>query len=285
MPTHDKETLRRLMRESKARQVINHPLARHIGTQLTCILCNTPVDELLWTSHINSKSHHARLEQVRPAASSSSRASSATEQSSSDNSRQAEAAKRIAEPATLKSSKRVRSESDTSLGVTNRRTVEAAFHPFADSGSTSSSAAKPTSASDTAQLVTSAPDSAIPEGFFDDPITDAKKRKTEPKKDKVDVEWEKFQKELTSETKTSEAVMDADDKEIASDIGFSRVEEQMQTWSKVREFEKKQDEMRRKLNESAANRTSDAPVEDGVDSDDDTDDFDTMEWRRKTLWI
>lgn len=62
----DKNELKRLMREEKAKR-IESPLAKYnsIG-QLTCVICNQIIkSELFWTAHINGKAHLQQVELLK----------------------------------------------------------------------------------------------------------------------------------------------------------------------------------------------------------------------------
>ncbi len=56
-------------------------------------------------------------------------------------------------------------------------------------------------------------DSAVPEGFFDDPVRDAKVRKVDTPQDQMDREWEEFQKELRQVSSASEAIVAEEDED------------------------------------------------------------------------
>ncbi|MBN3300781.1 ZN830 protein, partial [Amia calva] len=68
---------------------------------------------------------------------------------------------------------------------------------------------------------------ALPEGFFDDPVRDAKVRKVDAPKDQMDKEWEEFQKEMRQVNNASEAIVAEDDEEGRLDRQIGEIDEQM----------------------------------------------------------
>lgn len=76
-----------------------------------------------------------------------------------------------------------------------------------------------------------ATDEALPEGFFDDPIKDAKARNLEYK-DPVEEEWDRFQKEIKAEADASNAIMAEDQVEATTERQIDEIDEQMRNWSR-----------------------------------------------------
>lgn len=74
-------------------------------------------------------------------------------------------------------------------------------------------------------------DTAIPEGFFDDPIKDAKARQTEYK-DPVEEEWEKFQVEIKEASNFSNAIMAEEQEEAITERQIDEIDEQMRNWNR-----------------------------------------------------
>lgn len=83
---------------------------------------------------------------------------------------------------------------------------------------------------DTASVAVAA-DETLPEGFFDDPIKDAKARNLEYR-DPVEEEWERFQKEMKAEADTSNAIMAEDQVEATTERQIDEIDEQMRNWSR-----------------------------------------------------
>ena len=72
---------------------------------------------------------------------------------------------------------------------------------------------------------------SLPEGFFDDPIMDAKVRQVEYK-DPVEEEWDKFQKEMKEESAQSDQTIADDLEEATAERHIEEIEEQMRNWSR-----------------------------------------------------
>lgn len=127
----------------------------------------------------------------------------------------------------------------------------------------------------------------LPEGFFDDPKTDAKARNVEYK-DPMTEEWERFQKSIAKETDQSEALVQAADEETHEDKELAEVNEQVACFKKAEELRLKQEEWLTKRAASHSAMTSgdpDVKKEDGdVDSGDDVDIEEIMNWRSKDAY-
>lgn len=74
-------------------------------------------------------------------------------------------------------------------------------------------------------------DEALPEGFFDDPVKDAKARNLEYR-DPVEEEWDRFQKEIKVAADTSNAIMEEDQVEATTERQIGEIDEQMRNWSR-----------------------------------------------------
>ncbi|KAL1140934.1 hypothetical protein AAG570_000862, partial [Ranatra chinensis] len=71
----------------------------------------------------------------------------------------------------------------------------------------------------------------LPEGFFDDPVLDAKARNVEYK-DPIQEEWDRFQKEIKEENSVSAQIIQ-DDTEVATvERQIIEVDEQLRNWSR-----------------------------------------------------
>lgn len=74
-------------------------------------------------------------------------------------------------------------------------------------------------------------DAALPEGFFDDPVKDAKARQTEYK-DPVEEEWEKFQVEIKEASNFSNAIIAEEQEEAIAERQIDEIDEQMRNWGR-----------------------------------------------------
>lgn len=74
-------------------------------------------------------------------------------------------------------------------------------------------------------------DETIPEGFFDDPIKDAKARHIDYK-DPTELEWEKFQQEIKEAANFSNAIIAEEHEEATAERQIDEIHEQMRNWSR-----------------------------------------------------
>lgn len=71
----------------------------------------------------------------------------------------------------------------------------------------------------------------LPEGFFDDPIKDAKARNLEYK-DPLEDEWEKFQQEIKEASDFSNAIIAEEQEEAITDRQIDEIDEQIRNWNR-----------------------------------------------------
>ncbi|XP_023681424.1 zinc finger protein 830-like [Paramormyrops kingsleyae] len=74
---------------------------------------------------------------------------------------------------------------------------------------------------------------ALPEGFFDDPVVDAKVRKVDAPKDLMDKEWEEFQKEMRHVNSASEAIVAEEDEDGRLERQIDEIDEQIECYRRV----------------------------------------------------
>ncbi|KAM9323250.1 zinc finger protein 830 [Pholidichthys leucotaenia] len=122
---------------------------------------------------------------------------------------------------------------------------------------------------------------ALPEGFFDDPVRDAKVRNVEPPKDQMDREWEEFQKEIRQVNTKSEAIVAEDDEEGRLERQIDEINEQIECYKRVELLRDKRDVVKDK----SWLRTEEQMEADGTEEDDE-DEEDLMgllsrDWRAK----
>lgn len=77
----------------------------------------------------------------------------------------------------------------------------------------------------------SSKDEALPEGFFDDPIKDAKARNSDYK-DPVEEEWEKFQQEIKEASNFSNTIIAVDQEEATTERQIDEIDEQIKNWER-----------------------------------------------------
>lgn len=74
-------------------------------------------------------------------------------------------------------------------------------------------------------------DETLPEGFFDDPIKDAKARHLDYK-DPTELEWEKFQQAIKEASDFSNAIIAEEQEEATAERQIDEIHEQMRNWSR-----------------------------------------------------
>lgn len=87
---------------------------------------------------------------------------------------------------------------------------------------------------------------ALPEGFFDDPVRDAKVRNVDAPKDQMDKEWEEFQKEIRQVNTKSEAIVAEDDEEGRLERQIDEIDEQIECYKRVELLRDKRDVLKSK---------------------------------------
>lgn len=87
---------------------------------------------------------------------------------------------------------------------------------------------------------------ALPEGFFDDPVRDAKVRNVDAPKDLMDKEWEEFQKEIRQVNTKSEAIVAEDDEEGRLERQIDEIDEQIECYRRVEVLRDKRDVVKSK---------------------------------------
>ncbi|BES99930.1 Zinc finger protein 830 [Nesidiocoris tenuis] len=114
----------------------------------------------------------------------------------------------------------------------------------------------------------------LPEGFFDNPVLDAKARNVEYK-DPIQEEWERFQKEIKEETTVSAQIIHDDTEDATAQRQIEEIDEQLRKLSKVVELDHKREKVKACVMEKPKQ------IKEEVSSDDD-DDFDIeFDWRAK----
>ncbi|XP_058480556.1 zinc finger protein 830 [Solea solea] len=87
---------------------------------------------------------------------------------------------------------------------------------------------------------------ALPEGFFDDPVRDAKVRNVDAPKDQMDKEWDEFQKEIRQVNTKSDAIVAEDDEEGRFERQIDEIDEQIACYKRVELLRDKRDAVKSK---------------------------------------
>lgn len=129
---------------------------------------------------------------------------------------------------------------------------------------------------ETTKTVASSQEDVLPEGFFDDPLLDAKARNVEYK-DPIEEEWEKFQKEMKEETTVSAQIIAEDQEEATAERQIDEIDEQMRNWSRVLDLEIKKEAVVKAV--SNRNNAADDDLE--ASSADEAEFDEYLDWRAK----
>ncbi|XP_046884225.1 zinc finger protein 830 [Hypomesus transpacificus] len=122
---------------------------------------------------------------------------------------------------------------------------------------------------------------ALPEGFFDDPVRDAKVRNVDAPKDLLDKEWDEFQKEMRQVNTKSEAIVAEDDEEGRLERQIDEIDEQMECYRRVELLRNKQDVVRGKF---VKEKTQGSGASGGSDEEEDEEELLHLlsrDWRAK----
>jgi len=133
---------------------------------------------------------------------------------------------------------------------------------------------------DTAEKEEEVDSGAVPEGFFDDPVQDAKVRGLEYK-DPEEEEWANWTKEIATEL-TQSADMNAENQLGETvDRQIEEIDEQMRAWTRVIQIEKKKEVVDEQVKSKKDNAGKEETIEDSDEELDDEALDDLFDWRKK----
>lgn len=241
------QDLRRLMQEQRSSKngettkKIESAFAKYENGQLWCSLCNSVVkSEKVWQVHVNAKQHKDNL----------ARAKELKAKIESQNIKKPDPVDRI--QGLKRSIEEMRSEvpekkikgilknsSSTTTVVTSVVVVQETIKEVNEKQPSKSTSAIPDDFFDSKKQPTSKEppvekmqiDDPLPEGFFDDPVKDAKIRNQEYK-DPVEEEWEKFQKEIKEAEAESKTLINEEHEEATVERQLDEIDEQIRNWSR-----------------------------------------------------
>ncbi|XP_014770746.1 zinc finger protein 830 [Octopus bimaculoides] len=310
-----KDDLRRLMKETKINvrskdKKVDHPHAKYncLG-QLVCTVCNTALkSSLLWNAHLQGRQHKENLvsqnekqqdlQQInllkRKLAETNDEHDSKKPKASilknSLKTNSSNLSNKISIPIVDESDDSV-SDSDSEADLSETKDVSIPSEKSTDANSaTASSLPKDFFDSGLAAAENENKDEAgndseskianvLPEGFFDDPVIDAKVRQVEYK-DKMEEEWELFQKQMKEEAHVSEAIIEDDDEQANVDRNIDEIDEQIHRWSQINDLQDQKEKIMQV--KSQKNHSGDGSEDDDSISADDFKDF--LDWRSKKPW-
>ncbi|XP_055849586.1 zinc finger protein 830 [Episyrphus balteatus] len=273
--------LRRLMQEQKSKsqqrvveQKIDSPLAKYNDQgQLTCILCKSVVrSESVWKVHINTKAHKANVEIAK-------QLKEQLQKSSSSNQNQLKRSNQIKDESISKEKKIKLANEKLREPIHGKAGIPSDFFDNGKTNPTVSILAKGSIESSTTKTEVEVKDEVLPEGFFDDPIKDAKIRNLEYK-DPQDEEWDRFQREIKEAATLSNEIIAGEQEEATVERQIKEIDEQIERWSKVLDLEKKKEYVSSKLKERPVAMVVDSSEEESeADDDENFDEF--PDWRAK----
>lgn len=244
--------LRRLMKEQKESRTVNakidSPFAKYENGQLTCVLCKSIVrSESVWKVHVNAKQHKENLALAKQLKEKIENQTSIKKYDATDRvaglkrtieDMRSEVPEKKLKGILKNSSMPIQSVTHIAISNNNKQTEvvndvqeKQSVIPddFFDSKSKPASKTKP--AQDTSETDKMQEDETLPEGFFDDPVKDAKARHQEYK-DPVEEEWEKFQKEIKEAEVQSTNIINEEHEEATVERQIDEIDEQIRNWSR-----------------------------------------------------
>ncbi|XP_076766871.1 zinc finger protein 830 [Xylocopa sonorina] len=288
------DDLRKAMSEHKKKigavKKIESPLAKYTDAgQLMCILCKTIIrSEAVWAVHLNSKTHKENILLAK-----TTKLETDTKKGPTFKRPMSPAQ----EPSTNKKLKGILKNSTTnSIQVPTSLPSDFFDSPKQVNGTTQSNTTVITQKTENGNEIVQEKDlkstetqdekdkekskdvnqPALPEGFFDDPVLDAKVRNVEYK-NPIEEEWEKFQKVIKEETAQSAQIIADDQEEATTERQLDEIEEQIRHWSRVMDLVKRKEQMQ------ATDRRQKNTDED-VSSGDEAEFDEFLDWRAKNSY-
>ncbi|XP_038220197.1 zinc finger protein 830 isoform X2 [Zerene cesonia] len=276
------DEMRKLMSERKNKDKkpvqIQNPLAKYNGAgQLTCVLCSSIVrSENVWQVHVNSKQHRNNVEQAKKLKELTKNFTDGNVKkrlaTSTPDAPQEKKIKGILKNATENKPANIEKTKNDAPIIYSHHDEHIKRKPLnlPNEDVEGKEVVEGKKAEEEAKL-----NRPIPEGFFDDPILDAKARNIEYK-DPVEEEWEKFQKEIKEEATTSAEIIAGEQEEATAERQIDEIDEQIRNWSRVLDLELKKEETKKKVTDMEVMDHSD-----NNDSDSEADINEFLDWRAK----
>ncbi|CAG4916081.1 unnamed protein product [Colias eurytheme] len=281
------DEMRKLMSERKSKDKkpaqIQNPLAKYNNAgQLTCVLCSSVVrSEHVWPVHVNSKQHRSNVEQAKKLKELTNNFTDGKVKkrlaSSIPDAPQEKKIKGILKNAPEKKPVIIeKTKNDVPIIYSHhdeqikRKPLNLPNEDVDNRMKEDNEGDEDKKADEEAKLT-----KPIPEGFFDDPILDAKARNIEYK-DPVEEEWEKFQKEIKEEATTSAEIIAGEQEEATAERQIDEIDEQIRNWSRVLDLELKKEETKKKVTDMDV---MDENEDNDSDSEADLNEF--LDWRAK----
>lgn len=312
--------MREKQRQTADKKRVESPFAKYNSLgHLSCALCNVQVkNELLWPAHILGKQHKEKVAELKaakeaPQSQPLKRKAPETEDVNVKKIKPTQGTSQSAAglPADFwgKPSEREvggtqktsglsllagvydnddDDEEDSSAGTTNPPEPSGLPADFFDNSIPSTPAISHSGSivkADTPEKITEKKDNtaeALPEGFFDDPVRDAKVRNVDPPKDQMDKEWEEFQKEIRQVNTKSEAIVAEEDEEGRLERQIDEIDEQIECYKRVELLRDKRDVVKnRPLTRKDEQMETDVSIEEGEEDEEELLGLLSRDWRAK----
>ncbi|XP_043085706.1 zinc finger protein 830 [Puntigrus tetrazona] len=303
----NQDDLRRLMKEKKQsserQKRVESPYAKYNSVgQLSCALCNAPLKSaLLWQTHVLGKQHKDKVSELKNRESTNTPAAPSPSPSSSSS---ALKRKRPAPENTSTSGTPVQppraaaagglgllaghyDDDDDDEGEGGSTKAEAGLPldffdssaPPAVSHSGSVSKAEEEEKKDEERKDGAA--EALPEGFFDDPVRDARARNVDTPQDLMEREWEEFQKELRQVSSASEAIVAEEDEEGRLERQIDEIDEQIQCFRRVEALRSRQEEVKNVMKRERQKKEETHASTEEEEEEEELEHVLTQDWRAK----
>lgn len=233
--------LRRLMQEQKQSKSngdsgpkIDSLFAKYDGELLSCLICKKNIAKsALWKVHVNTKQHKDNVSHAKQ-----------LKEKLDNRLKPPTIQERVHQLKTLNQEKKLKgilknSSTPASEQVVNQQEVEVPIETTTPTFKKPQipedffdSKAKGNQNESSNPAETNLPaDEALPEGFFDDPMKDAKARHIEYK-DPVEEEWEKFRKEIKEAEVESLTIIHEEQEESTVERQIDEIDAQIKNWSR-----------------------------------------------------
>lgn len=278
------DEMRKLLSERKKKVVkpikIDNPLAKYNNAgQLMCILCSSIVrSENIWQVHVNSNQHKENVDKAKSLKELTNNFTvgkikhknlSSPEDAPPEKKLKGILKNSFPQPVSVQ-----KSENNVPQIVSHHdEQIKRAPLNMVQVKEVNESTSEVTKQELKGKEVTS--DVPIPEGFFDDPILDAKVRNIEYK-DPIEEEWEKFQKEIKDEASASAEIIAEEREEATTERQIDEIDEQIRNWSRVLDLELKKEETKNKVQDAEQMN-----IDEDCESDNDNDIDEFLDWRAK----
>lgn len=317
----NQEELRRLMRQKKQQaerqKRVESPYAKYNSLgQLSCVLCNAQVKtEILWQAHVLGKQHKDKVSELKQEQS----VGKVPEAPQTSTLKRKAAKPEVYDGKKPKASGAGFLQGKTATGGPSAGFGLLAGYDDDDdddkSGKVPSDVKQPGPASDELPAdffdssipgVASAPDSAvahlqsvstakaaepvkmnakmaeaIPEGFFDDPVRDAKVRNVDTPKDHMDKEWEEFQKEIRQVSSASEAIVAEEDEKGRCERQIDEIDEQIECLRRVEVLRARQEAVKDRVKIEMPEDVSESGGEEDEEDEEELMNVLGRDWRAK----